>query len=68
MLQVFLIHANVRRLFLNAILYDHSAILRAERLAFRLYDVLKIRSTGSCSFLAILQYTKYGRFAIVHQV
>ena len=40
--------------------------LQAERLAFRLYDALKIRSTGSFSFLAILQYTKYCRFAIVH--
>ena len=33
-----------------------------------LYDALKIRSTGSFSFLAILQYSKYCRFAIVHQV
>ena len=66
MLQVFLISANFSRLFLNAILYDLSAILQAERLAFRLYDALKIRSTGSFSFLAILQYSKYCRFAIVH--
>ena len=66
MLQVFLIYANFSRLFLSAILYDLSAILQAERLAFRLYDALKIRSTGSFSFLAILQYSKYCRFAIVH--
>ena len=67
MLQMFLIYANFRRLFLSAILYDDvSAILQAERLAFRLYDALKIRSTGSFSFLAILQYSKYCRFAIVH--
>ena len=50
MLQVFLIYANVSGLFLNAILYNLSAILQAERLAFRLYDALKIRSTGSFSF------------------
>ena len=43
MLQVFLISANFSRLFLSAILYDLSAILQAERLAFRLYDALKIR-------------------------
>ena len=55
MLQVFLIYANFSRLFLSAILYDLSAILQAERLAFRLYDALKIRCTGSFSFLAILQ-------------
>ena len=67
MLQVFLIYANFSRLFLSAILYDLSAILQAERLAFRLYDALKIRSTGSFSFLAILQYSKYCRFAIVHK-
>ena len=66
MLQVFLIYANFSRLFLSAILYDLSAILQAERLAFRLYDALTIRSTGSFSFLAILQYSKYCRFAIVH--
>ena len=42
--------------------------LQAERLAFRLYDALKIRSTGSFSFLKILQYSKYCRFAIVHKV
>ena len=65
-LQVFLIYANFSRLFLSAILYDLSAILKAERLAFRLYDALKNRSTGSFSFLAILQYSKYCRFAIVH--
>ena len=47
MLQVFLIYANFSRLFLSVILYDLSAILQAERLAFRLYDALKIRSTGS---------------------
>ena len=56
MLQVFLIYANFSRLFLSAILYDLSAILQAERLAFRLYNALKIRSTGSSSFLAVLQY------------
>ena len=66
MLQVFLIDANLSRLFLSAIPYDLSAILQAETLAFRLYDPLKIRSTGSFSFLAILQYSKYCRFAIVH--
>ena len=66
MLQVFLIYANFSRLFLSAILYDLCAILQAERLAFRLCDTLKIRSTGSFSFLAILQYSKYCRFAIVH--
>ena len=66
MLQVFLIYANFSRLFLSAILYGLSAILQAERLAFRLYDALKIRSAGSFSFLAILQYSKYCRFAIVH--
>ena len=54
MLQVFLIYADFSRLFLNAILYEISRILQAERLAFRLYDALKIRSTGSFSFLAIL--------------
>ena len=68
MLQVFLLYTNFSRLFLSAILYDLSAILQAERLAFRLYNALKIRSTGSFSFLAILQiqntadfrlYTKY---------
>ena len=59
MLQVFLIYANFSRLFLSAILYNLSAILQAERLAFRLYNALKIRSTGSFSFLAILQYSKY---------
>ena len=48
--QVFLIYANFSRLFLSAILYDLSAILQA----FRLYDALKIRSTGSFRFLAIL--------------
>ena len=66
MLQVFLMYANFSRLFLNAILYDLSAILQAEGLAFGLYDTLKICSTGSFSFLAILQYSKYCRFAIVH--
>ena len=67
MLQVFLIYANFSRLVLSAILYDLSVILQAERwLAFRIYDALKIRSTGSFSFLAILQYSKYCRFAIVH--
>ena len=66
MLQVFLIYANFSRLFLSAILYGLSAILQAERLAFRIYDALKIRSTGSFSFLSILQYSKYCRFAIVH--
>ena len=66
MLQVFIIYANFRRLFLIAILYDLSAILQAEGLAFRLYDALKIRSTGSFSFLATLQYSKYCRFSIVH--
>ena len=69
MLQVFL-YANFSRSFLSVILYDLSAILQAERLAFRLYDTandaLKIRSTGSFSFLAILQYSKCCRFAIVH--
>ena len=62
----FLIYANVSRLFLSAILYDLSAILQAEKLGFRLYDALKIHSTGSFSFLAVLQYSKYSRFAIVH--
>ena len=62
MLQVLLIYANVSRLFLSAILYDLSAVLQAERLAFGLYDVLKIRGTGSFNFLAILLC----RFAIVH--
>ena len=66
MLQVFLIYANFSRLFLSAILCDLSAILQAERLPFRLYDELKIRSTGSFSFLAILQYSEHCRFAIVH--
>ena len=66
MLQVFLIYADVSRLFLGAILYDLSAILQEERLALHLYDALQIRSTGSFSFLAILQYPKYCRFAIVH--
>ena len=65
-LQVFLIYANFSRLFLSAILYDLSAILQAERLAFRLYDTLKMRSTGSFSFLTVLQYSKYCGFAIVH--
>ena len=51
MLQVFLIYANFSRLFLGATLYDLSAILQAERLAFRLYDALKIRSSGFFSFL-----------------
>ena len=56
------------RLFFSAILYDLSAILQAERLAFPLYvyDALKRRSTGFFSFLAILQYSKCCRFAIVH--
>ena len=66
MLQAFLIYADFSRLFLSAILYDLSAILQAERLAFCLCDALKIRSIGSFSFLAILQYSKYCRFAIVH--
>ena len=66
MLQVFLMYAKFSRLFLSAILYDLSAISQEERLAFRLYDALKIRNTGSFSFLAILQYSKYCRFAIVH--
>ena len=66
MLQVFLIYANFSRLFFSAILYDLSAILQAERLAFRLYDALKVRSTGSFSFLTILQYSEYCRFVIVH--
>ena len=66
MLQAFLIFANFGRLFLSAILYDLCAILRAERLAFRLYDAPKICSTGSFSFLAILKYSEYCRFAIVH--
>ena len=66
MLQVFLIYAKFSRLLLSAILYDLSAILQAERLDFRLYDALKICSTGSFSFLAILQYSKYCRFTIVH--
>ena len=68
MLQVFLIYADFIRLFLSAILYDLSAILQAERLAFRLYDALKIRNAGSFSFLAILQYSKYCGFATVHWV
>ena len=59
MLQVFLIYANFSRLLLSAILYDLFAILQAERLAFRLYDAVKIRSTGSFSFLKIFQYSKY---------
>ena len=66
MLQVFLIYADFSRLFLSAILYDLSAILQAERSAFRLYNAFKNRSTGSFSFLAILQYSEYCRFAIVH--
>ena len=66
MLQVFLVYANFSRLFLSAILYDLSASLQAERLAFRLYDAVKFLVTGSFSFLAILQYSKYCRFAIVH--
>ena len=66
MLQVFLIYANFSRSFLSAILYNLSAILQADRLAFRLYDALKIRSTGSFTFLALLQHSKYCRFAIVH--
>ena len=41
MLQVFLVYADFSWLFLSAILYDLSAILQAERLAFRLYDALK---------------------------
>ena len=57
MLQVFLIYAKFRRLFLSAILYDPPAILQQTHyslLAFRLYDALKIRNgTGSFSFLAI---------------
>ena len=44
MLQVFLIYANFSRLFHSAILHDLSAILRTYRLAFRLYNTLKIRS------------------------
>ena len=64
--QVFLIYVNFSRLFLNTILYDLSATLQAERLAFRFYDALKIRSTGSFSFRALLQCSKYFRFAIVH--
>ena len=55
----------LQRLFLSVILYDLSAILQAERLAFCLYDALKVRSTDSFSFLTILQYSKYCRFAIV---
>ena len=39
MLQVFLIHANFIRLFLSAIPYDLSAILQAERSAFRAADL-----------------------------
>ena len=66
MLQVFLKYANFSRLFLSAILYDLSAILQAEKLAFHLYEALKIRSTGSFIFLAILQYSEYCRFAILH--
>ena len=58
MLKVLLIYADFSRLFFSAILYDLSAILQAERLAFRLYYALKICSTGSFSFLAILQYSK----------
>ena len=68
MLQVFLIYANFSRVFHSAILYDLSAILGTYRLAFRLYNTLKIRSTGSFSCLAILQYSKYCRFSIVHLV
>ena len=56
MLQVFLIYANFNRLFLSAILYDLSAILQAERLAFRLYNALKIRSTGSFTALVFSQF------------
>ena len=58
MLQVFLIYANFSRLFLSMILYDLSAILQVEILAFRLYDALNIYSqcAGSFSFLAILQF------------
>ena len=68
MLQIFPIYANFSRLFLSAILYDLCAILQTERLAFRLYDALNIRSTGSFSFLTILRYSEYCRFAIVHYV
>ena len=66
--QVFLIYANVRRLFLSAILYDLSAILQAERSAFRLYDAVKSRSTVPLVFLQFYSiqnavdlrlYTKY---------
>ena len=37
---------------------------KAERLAFRLYDALKIRSTSSFSFLTILQYSKTADFRL----
>ena len=68
MLRVFLTYANFSRLFLSAILYDLTAILQAERSGFHLYYALKNRSTGSFSFLAILEYSKCWRFAIVEQV
>ena len=42
MLHAFLIYANFSRLFLSAILHDLSAILQAKKLAFRLYDALKL--------------------------
>ena len=68
MLQVFLIYANVSRLFFSAILYDLSAILQAERSAFCLYDAVKSRSTVPLVFLEFYSiqnaldlrlYTKY---------
>ena len=70
MLQVFLINANFSRLFLSATLYDLSAILQAERSAFRLYDPLKNRSFSFLQFYSIQNaadlrlYTKYELYSI----
>ena len=66
MLQVFLICANFSRLFISAFLYNVSASLEAERSDFRFYDALKNQNACFFSFLAILQYSKYSRFSIVH--
>ena len=73
MLQVFLIYADFSRLFLSAILYDLSAILQAERLAFRLYDALKFVVLVPLVFSQFYNiqntadlrlYTKYGLWSI----
>ena len=66
MLQVFLIYANFSRLFLSAIIYDLSAILQTERLAFRLYNALKIRSTGPLVLSQFYNIQNTADFAIVH--